>query len=195
MSDDNYSGDLHAWIEPEIEARVVALILGEASDFEAEELERMMEERPEIRMFKQRLESVHGLLGAALVPPDDDDWELAPERKTQLLENLELAGLLVELEQRAVEVAGLGFGGRTLLDFGEGGGLRLVPRRDEQAVVILFVVSGSWMIWQTVSPIGWPEGWASGPSSTASPTVPRSKKPMRDSVPPLLRSDSSSNWR
>ena len=91
MSDDNYSGDLQAWIEPEIEARVVALILGEASDFEAEELERMMDERPEIRVFKRRLESVHGLVGSALAPDDDEDWQLAPERKAELREALELA--------------------------------------------------------------------------------------------------------
>lgn len=91
MSDDNYNGDLHAWIEPEIEARVVALILGEASDFEAEELERMMEERPEIRVFKRRLESVHGLLGTALVPQDEGDWELAPKRKAELLKAIDLA--------------------------------------------------------------------------------------------------------
>ena len=91
MSDDKYSGDLHAWIEPEIEARVVALILNEASEFEAEELERMMEERPEIRTFKRRLESVHGLLGANLDSQDEDDWQLAPAKRTELLEALGLA--------------------------------------------------------------------------------------------------------
>ena len=91
MSDDNYSGDLHAWIEPEIEARVVALILGEASDFEAEELERMMEERPEIRVFKRRMESVHGLLGNTLAPGDDAEWRLAPETRANLFEAIELS--------------------------------------------------------------------------------------------------------
>ncbi|MFP6865179.1 MAG: hypothetical protein VCA35_04500 [Roseibacillus sp.] len=91
MSDDNYSGDLHAWIEPEIEARVVALILGEASDFEAEELERMMEERPEIRVFKRRVESVHGLLGNTLAPSDDAEWRLAPETRANLFEAIELS--------------------------------------------------------------------------------------------------------
>ncbi|MFP6880958.1 MAG: hypothetical protein VCA34_08410, partial [Roseibacillus sp.] len=91
MSDDNYSGDLHAWIEPEIEARVVALILGEASDFEVEELERMMEERPEIRVFKRRVESVHGLLGNTLAPGDDAEWRLAPETRANLFEAIELS--------------------------------------------------------------------------------------------------------
>ena len=45
MSDEKYGGDIHAWIEPEIEARLVAMILGEASEFESEELERLMEEQ------------------------------------------------------------------------------------------------------------------------------------------------------
>ena len=85
MSDDNYGSDLHAWIEPEIEARVVALIFGEASPFEAEEIERLMDERPEIRAFKRRMESVHGLLGNSLAPDDDDQWELSPERKAEVL--------------------------------------------------------------------------------------------------------------
>ncbi|MDG2487615.1 MAG: von Willebrand factor type A domain-containing protein [Roseibacillus sp.] len=91
MNDDKYSGDRHAWIEPETEARVVSLILGEASDFEVDELELMMEERPEIRAFKRRLESLDGLLWATLAPSDDEDWKLAPERKRDLLEAIELA--------------------------------------------------------------------------------------------------------
>ncbi len=90
MNDDIYSGDLHAWIEPEIEARVVALILGEASEFETEELERLMEERPEIRVFKRRLESVHGLLGVALGSEDGGDWKLSKERRDDLFKAMEI---------------------------------------------------------------------------------------------------------
>ncbi|MFT6596457.1 MAG: anti-sigma factor RsiW, partial [Akkermansiaceae bacterium] len=41
--------DLQSYIEPELEARIVALVLGEASAFEAEEMERLMEEMPELR--------------------------------------------------------------------------------------------------------------------------------------------------
>ena len=88
MGDDNYSGDL----QDGIEARVVDLVLGEASGSELEELERMVAEQPEIRAFKQRLESLHGLLGETLVREDDKEWKLAPERRLQLLEALALAG-------------------------------------------------------------------------------------------------------
>ena len=35
-------------IEPELEARIVALVLGEASDFETEELKRLIALRPEL---------------------------------------------------------------------------------------------------------------------------------------------------
>jgi|GEM_PF-1508430 hypothetical protein len=93
MSDDNYSDDLHDGIE----SRVVDLVLGEASGPEVEELERMVAEQPEVRAFKQRLESLHGLLGETLVPEDDEEWKLAPERRAQLLEALALAGSTGEI--------------------------------------------------------------------------------------------------
>jgi hypothetical protein len=92
MADDNYNGDLHDGIDHGIESRVVDLVLGEASGSEAEELESVVAEQPEIRAFKQRLESLHGLLGETLVPEDDKEWKLAPERRRQLLEALALAG-------------------------------------------------------------------------------------------------------
>ena len=59
MTEDN----LQPWIDPELEARIVALVLGEASDFEREELERQMSGSPELAVFKQRIEAIHGLLG------------------------------------------------------------------------------------------------------------------------------------
>ncbi|NNM30577.1 MAG: DUF3520 domain-containing protein [Akkermansiaceae bacterium] len=85
MSDDKNS-DLHAWIEPEMEARIVAAILGEASDFERDELERLMNERPELRVFKRRLEAVHGLIGDAVATHRDPEWRLGSARRAELLE-------------------------------------------------------------------------------------------------------------
>ena len=76
MKDDKYKRNLQAWIEPELEARLVALILGEASDFEREELERLMEERPELAVFKRRLESIDGLVRESVKPEADEDWKL-----------------------------------------------------------------------------------------------------------------------
>ena len=38
-------------IDPELEARIVALVLAEVSDFERDELDRLMRERPELAAF------------------------------------------------------------------------------------------------------------------------------------------------
>ena len=84
MKDDS----LHPWIEPELEARIVALVVGEASDFETEELERLIEEKPELGLFRQRMESLHGMLRANAkgdVISDDDDWKLSTEKRDAVL--------------------------------------------------------------------------------------------------------------
>ena len=46
---------LHPWIDPELGASIVALTLGEASDFESEKLERLLEERPELAVYRDRM--------------------------------------------------------------------------------------------------------------------------------------------
>lgn len=66
-----------------LEARIVAWVLGEASAFEAEELERLCDEKPELAVFKRRIEAVHGLAGEAHRPRSGADaaWKLSPERR------------------------------------------------------------------------------------------------------------------
>ncbi len=49
-------------LSPELEARIVALLLGEASDFERDEIERLVEEREDVREFKNQMQVVYGLL-------------------------------------------------------------------------------------------------------------------------------------
>ena len=51
-------------IDPELEARIVALVLGEVSDFERDQLEQMIVERPELAKLRAEIEGVHGLLDA-----------------------------------------------------------------------------------------------------------------------------------
>ncbi len=51
-------------IPPELEARIVALVLGEASDFERAELEAMLSEREELRAFRDEIARTDGLLGS-----------------------------------------------------------------------------------------------------------------------------------
>ncbi|NNE94052.1 MAG: DUF3520 domain-containing protein, partial [Verrucomicrobiales bacterium] len=90
----NDQNNLQPWIDPELEARIVALVLGEASDFEREEIERLIAGQPELQFFKQRLEEVNGLLGevAGEYQSDrkrdggDEHWQLNTEKRQQLLD-------------------------------------------------------------------------------------------------------------
>ena len=73
------------------EARIVAVILGEASDFEREEIERLCEENPELQVFRRRIEAVHGLLGespAENLESQSSRWQLSKERRAAVLEKL-----------------------------------------------------------------------------------------------------------
>ena len=72
------------WIDPALEARVVAWVLGESSAFEAAELERILAGNPELTIFKRRIEAVHALSGAA-IRPEMPRIQLSPERRQKLL--------------------------------------------------------------------------------------------------------------
>lgn len=88
MNHDENNPDLQAWIEPEVEARLVAWVLGEASAFEAAELERLTGEKPELAIFKRRIEAVHGLVGLA-TRPEQAPMRLAPERRAKILQTID----------------------------------------------------------------------------------------------------------
>ena len=62
------NSEMRAWIEPELEARVVAWVAGEASAFEVAELERLLAEQPELAIFKRRIEAGQGLIAEAVRP-------------------------------------------------------------------------------------------------------------------------------
>ena len=64
-----------------LEARIVSWVLGEVSEFEVGELERLCEEQPEMEVFRRRIVAVHGLAGEGLKKPETD-WKL-PETKRQ----------------------------------------------------------------------------------------------------------------
>ncbi len=67
-----------------VEARIVAWVLGEASGFEAAELERLCEERPELLVFRRRMHTLHGLLMEAASAQPDEGWKLPPEKRLLL---------------------------------------------------------------------------------------------------------------
>ena len=63
-------------------------MLGEASDFEREELNRLIEEWPDLAAFKEQIQGVHGLLrdvatGESVA--EDDDWKLSAEKRNAVL--------------------------------------------------------------------------------------------------------------
>jgi hypothetical protein len=67
-----------------IEARIVAWVLGDAAAFEAAELERLCEERPELLVFRRRMRALHGLLTEAEAAEPDPSWQLPPEKRKVL---------------------------------------------------------------------------------------------------------------
>jgi Mg-chelatase subunit ChlD len=75
-------------IDPELEARIVALILGEASDFERDELRRLCDERPELASFEEEVRRVHGLLaeiGGGESAAPDEEWKLPARQRATVL--------------------------------------------------------------------------------------------------------------
>ena len=87
MNHDDHNPDLQPHIDPELEARIVAWVAGEASAFEIAELTRLIGEKPELGIFKRRIEAVHGLVGEA-VRPDKEPLRLSSERRAKLLQTL-----------------------------------------------------------------------------------------------------------
>lgn len=71
----------------EIEARIVAWISGEASAFEAAELERLVREKPELAIFKRRIEAVRDLVADA-VRPEKKPLKLSGEAREKLLKTI-----------------------------------------------------------------------------------------------------------
>ena len=67
-----------------IEARIVAWVLGDASAFEATELERLCDERPELLVFRRRMRALHGLLSEAETAEPDHSIKLSPEKRRVL---------------------------------------------------------------------------------------------------------------
>ena len=74
------------------------LVMGEASDFERDQLQLMMEQRPELVAYHQHLEHLHGLLsevgaGEPGVDADsstvDEVWQLPADRRDRVLAVLE----------------------------------------------------------------------------------------------------------
>lgn len=76
--------DLQTYIEPELEARIVALMLGESSAFEAEELERLIAEKPELKAYWTSLEQLHGVVSDAFRKQDNEGWKISKDKRGKI---------------------------------------------------------------------------------------------------------------
>lgn len=77
-------------IDPELEARIVDMVLGEASEVERERLQEMIDQDSALQAFKQQMVSIHGLLseagnGELSADGEQADWKLSSEKRTALL--------------------------------------------------------------------------------------------------------------
>ena len=88
MGKDGDSDDLESGLNPELEAQIVALIHGELSGDALEAVEAEIAKDPAARVYRERILSVHEVLGESSFGAEDTEWTLAPERKEQLLETL-----------------------------------------------------------------------------------------------------------
>ncbi len=88
MSDNPSPFEIHP--DEHIEARITAWVLGEASPFEAAELEALVEKSPELKLFHTRLLNLHALLPEAEdhSGTGDEEWKLPPSKKIRLTRTL-----------------------------------------------------------------------------------------------------------
>jgi Ca-activated chloride channel homolog len=85
MDDNKDKPDMQSRMEPELEARIVAWVSGEASAFEIAELERLAREEPEVAIFKRRIEAVRDLVAEA-VAPEKEPLRISGEARNKLLQ-------------------------------------------------------------------------------------------------------------
>jgi Mg-chelatase subunit ChlD/tetratricopeptide (TPR) repeat protein len=71
-----------------LEARIVAWVLGEASPFEATELEKLCSENPELRDFERRTRDLHEILAADATPGMDAAWKLPAGKREKVTDLL-----------------------------------------------------------------------------------------------------------
>ncbi len=84
----------NSMIDTELQVRLMNLVMGEASDFERDQLQLLMEQRAELASYYQHLQHMHGLLvdvGQGDVVSDanaaqtDDAWKLSVDKREKLL--------------------------------------------------------------------------------------------------------------
>jgi secreted protein with Ig-like and vWFA domain len=80
-----------------LEARITAWVLGEASSFEAGELEKLCAADPALGLFERRLRVLHGLVAEDFKAGPAAEWKLSAERRAKITD---LLGVAPEVEQK-----------------------------------------------------------------------------------------------
>jgi len=76
--------DLHTVPNENLEARITAWVLGEASSFEAAELEVICAADPELKLFLSRTKAIHSLMLETPPSTSDHFWKLSPPKREKL---------------------------------------------------------------------------------------------------------------
>lgn len=80
--------DFFSEMDPELEARIVAMMMGEASDYERDQLEELISQRPDLAAAKDELQGIHSLLsdvGAGELADPASEWKLDSSRRDSVL--------------------------------------------------------------------------------------------------------------
>lgn len=90
MSKDQHKGGLPEGIDEALEVRIVAWLLGEASDFERAELEAMVRDHAAVRAFHHEMKSLIGDARSAhgMDGPEEEDWKLSGDRRDKVMAGL-----------------------------------------------------------------------------------------------------------
>ena len=90
-----------------LEARITAWVLGEASPFEAAELEEICARDPEARLFERRLRVLHGFITEDREAGPDDEWKLPAEKRAKIEALFDEAPVVLGEEDREAERVGI----------------------------------------------------------------------------------------
>ena len=85
------SNDLHTFIDEELESRIVALVLGESSDFERHQLEKKLAIHPELEAYRGKIAAIHGAVSTLSRPESEAEveaWRMNGDRRAEILAKL-----------------------------------------------------------------------------------------------------------
>jgi hypothetical protein len=90
-----------------LEARITAWVLGEASPFEAAELEEICARDPEARLFERRLRVLHGFITGDRKAGPEDEWKLPAEKRAKIEALFDEGPVVLAEEDREPEKVGI----------------------------------------------------------------------------------------